>query len=295
MTKKNKPSLLKKIIKALPALFGIAAVVYLGVMVKDIEWPTVLPVNEVKVNGDLIFLNKEAIESIVSDNVSGGFFTVDLQHIREILFQQPWVKSVSLRRRWPAGLDVFIEEHKPVAYWNDDGYISQSGSVFKPEVIDKNLNLPVLSGPEAQHSNVWKFMNVLYRKMAALNYAVTSLRLDERRAWRLEILNAVNVEAAGNAKGIAVRLGRFDTEKRMQRFIRILPALASKKEFSDNEIQVIDMRYPNGFAVRMTDEELAVKKTIVSDSIIKNKLTTQNFSHNFTYEIHAASVRMNEA
>ncbi|MCK5395947.1 MAG: cell division protein FtsQ/DivIB [Gammaproteobacteria bacterium] len=291
MKRKNKTSLFRNIIKALPAFIGVAAVIYVALIIKDIEVSTVLPVGDVQVNGDMAFIDKNEIKSIVEDNISGGFFTVDLNHVREMLLQKPWVKNVSLRRQWPDGIEVFVEERKAIAYWNDDGYISENGNVFKPELVDKDLNLPALNGPEGQHINVLKFMNVLYKEMALLNYAVTNLGLDARRAWRLEIMNSADAASDGEVKGIDVRLGRFDTEKRMQRFIRILPALASEKEFADNKIKVIDMRYPNGFSVRM----MSAEKTIVGKSYDIDNLKTQNFSHNFAYEIHRATMQMSEA
>ena len=78
----------------------------------------------------------------------------------------------------------------------------------------------------------------------------------------LEIISNAAADSEGDSQAIDVRLGRFDTEKRLQRFIRVLPALVSEKEFADNKIKVIDMRYPNGFAVRMTTNEIVADKKI---------------------------------
>ncbi len=295
MKRKNKTSLFRNIIKTLPVFVAVIATVYVALILKDIEISTVLPVSEIQVSGDLAFIDKNEIKSIVEDNISGGFFTMDLKHIRKILLQEPWVKNVSLRRQWPDAVAVLVEERIAIAYWNNDGYISENGDVFKPESMDKNLNLPALNGPDGQHTNVLKFMNVLYKEMALLNYAVTNLGLDARRAWRLEIISNADAEYEGGVKGIDVRLGRFDTEKRMRRFIRILPALASKREFADNKIKVIDMRYPNGFAVRMTSEEVTAENTFVGKSVTANNLQTQNFSRNFAYESHSTTMQMSEA
>ena len=165
---KNKTSLFKKIVKTLPALFGSAALVYGVLLVKDIEVPEVFPVESVQVIGELNFLDKKIIESVVSDNIDGGYFTVDLNRMRQALIQQPWVQSVSLRRQWPAQLDVLINEQVPVAYWNDDAYINDRGEVFKPEKIDQSLNLLKLTGPDGSQDTVWKFMNKLYHEIALL-------------------------------------------------------------------------------------------------------------------------------
>ena len=252
MKKRNKTSAFKNIIKTLPVLFGVVVVFYVALLIKDIEVPAVLPVNDVQVKGELTFLNIEEISLTVKNNISGGYFTVDLNHVREILLQQPLVKEVSLRRLCPASVSVYVKEQKPVAYWNNEGYISDTGEVFKPASVNKKLNLPKLRGPEGQHNNVWKFMNILYQEMAVLNYDVKSLHLDDRRAWQLVITSNTETENAGFSNNINVRLGRFYTEKRMQRFVRILPALTTEMKDEENKIKSIDMRYPNGFAVQMS-------------------------------------------
>ena len=110
MRKKSKPSLFKKTLTTLPVLFSVTAVIYLGLLIRDIEFPVVLPVTEVQVKGELNFIDKEEIKVLAKKNISGGYFTVDLSHIREVLLHKPWVKNVSLRRKWPASLTVFIEE-----------------------------------------------------------------------------------------------------------------------------------------------------------------------------------------
>jgi cell division protein FtsQ len=284
MKKNNKVPMYKKMIKALPVVVGVVAFGYLALILKDVEMSTVLPIAEVEVSGDLVFMNKDEIRLIVEEDISGGFFTVDLNHVREIVSQQPWIENVSLRRKWPDVLEVIVEERKPIAFWNEDGYISENGYVFKPGVIDKTLNLPELGGPDGQHNNVWKFMSVLYTEMSKLNYSVTSLELDNRRAWQLKIEKNVGVgdEEEKNKSSINVRLGRFDTEKRLRRFVRVLPDLASKKEFADNKINVIDMRYPNGFAVQMiTNKVVTSNKPVVNKMAIMKKTQQQNVAHDF--------------
>ncbi|RKZ68401.1 MAG: hypothetical protein DRQ44_04440 [Gammaproteobacteria bacterium] len=261
MKRKNKNPLIKKILKTLPVFVGITVIVYLGLFIKDVEIPTVLPVEQVSVIGTLNFLDRSKIESAIKSSISGGYFTVDLNSIREKLLQQPWLKNVSLRRQWPASLDVIVTEQRPVAYWNHDGYINDAGEVFKPEKIDKQLNLPKMNGPEGHHSNVWKFMNVLYQEMALLEFEVVRLDLDERRSWQMVVSEYRNIEARdseGMVNFIDVKLGRFETEKRLQRFVRILPSLvvghgSASNVLTNKNIKVIDMRYPNGFAVQHHD------------------------------------------
>jgi cell division protein FtsQ len=275
-------SAVRGVIKKLPLMLGVVAVLYVAVLIKDYDAPAFLPVENVVVEGELSFLGRDDIMQVVKDNVKDGYFTVDLKQLREILLQQPWIKNVSLRRKWPASVVVMVEEHKPLAFWNSDAYISETGDVFKPSIIDNTLYLPHLNGPDTQHGNVLKFMNMLYKQMAALNYDVKRLELDDRRAWQMVIENTANieVESADNedtkkiSNKINVKLGRFETEKRLQRFMRVLPALSAQVESTENKIEVIDMRYPNGFAVKM-----AVRMTGLSDAVAANG-RVRNITHN---------------
>ncbi|MBL4711917.1 MAG: cell division protein FtsQ/DivIB [Gammaproteobacteria bacterium] len=227
------------IIKKLPILLAVVVVCYTVVLLKTIEFPTLLPVTDIQVKGQLNYLDKKEIRSMVQGAINGGFFTMDLKNVRELLMEKPWVDNVSLRKMWPARLDVIVEEKTPIAYWNGDAYLSEKGNVFKPTSIDNNLNLPGLKGPEGQHDNVWKFMNVLYKETARLNYEVVRLALDERRAWRLTI-----AEKDNEKNQIDIKLGRYETDKRLQRFVRILPTLITQDGFVENKVRAIDMRFP---------------------------------------------------
>ena len=259
MKRKNKISPIKYFLKTLPVLFSAAFVIYIGALIKDVDVPTVMPVDKVQVIGELKFLDREEIRLMVKSKAQGGYFTVDLNTIRKEIMLEPWVNNVSLRRQWPAKINVIVDEHEPIAYWNHDAYINVLGEVFKPERIDNSLNLPRLEGPEGYHNKVWKFMNVLYQAMALVEYEVVRLSLDGRRAWQLVIAEHETIEVAGSSSSkIKVRLGRFDAEKRLQRFVRILPALTAEYglvtgELTENNIKVIDMRYPNGFAVQKSE------------------------------------------
>ena len=50
----------------------------------------------------------------------GTFFTVDLERRVDAFGALPWVRKVEVRRQWPDRLEVVIEEHRPLARWNDD-------------------------------------------------------------------------------------------------------------------------------------------------------------------------------
>jgi cell division protein FtsQ len=61
------------------------------------------------------------------------------------------------------------------------------------------------------------------------------MQLDNRRAWHLQLDNAVLLE-----------LGRADAGQRLQRFVRAWPDVFAGRL---DELQRVDLRYSNGFSV----------------------------------------------
>jgi len=237
---------------------------------KKVPFKTVLPIRQVVVKGDFRHLNPVQIKATVMKDIKGGYFTVNLMHIRQQLMTEAWVKQVSVRRHWPAQLIVNVVEKKAVAYWNDTAFISAEGKVFKAKNNVMTELLPHMYGPAGQAKKVWMFMNKIYPPLAQLSLEVKGLYMDNRRAWKL-VLNNLAVESpvatktsatARSVAGVAttnrsikniavagtviVRLGRYDTGARFSRFIDVFSRINSPDL---SRIKVVDMRYPNGFAI----------------------------------------------
>lgn len=281
--------------KTLPVLAGVLAVFYLAMLARDIEVPTVLAVEDIHVEGELYFLDAAQIRDTVREHTRDGYFAMDLKQVRELLLQLPWVKDVALRRQWPADLTVIVEEQVPVAYWNDDGFVSEAGEVFRPAPVDTSLPLPQLRGPEKLHDKVLAFMNRIYGEMQALGFKVTRLELDDRRAWNMALQSTAELSSQDDvASSIDIKLGRFETDKRLQRFMRVLPALVAQMKRSENSISVIDMRYPNGFAVQL---QQPVKSDVISQAVVspaEESLSIKNMTHDSVRRQPNATAQMSE-
>jgi len=256
-------SLFKTLFQLMPYFVLTAVLVVSFDYLKNKEFDTVLPIESVTVEGVFQHLGRSEIEQVVLNTVEGGFFTLKLDEARKRLLQKPWVKSVSVRRRWPAELIVSVEEKRAVAYWNKQSFISESGDVFSPRPMPSAMILPKMFGPKGQHEKVWLFMNEIYQPLASLELNVASLYLDERRAWTISLEATSLKSLAGN--NLLVNLGRYDTKQRFERFVRVFSKLAS---LGLNDFKAMDMRYPNGFSV--------LKKT--QKTVLKNKYKT--FSKN---------------
>ena len=91
------------------------------------------------------------LEAVIRDEIAGTFFTLNLDRARAALAQVPWVRRASLRRQWPQRLEVTIEEHEPLARWNDDALVNANGEIF---TADFEGDLPQFQGADARAAEV---------------------------------------------------------------------------------------------------------------------------------------------
>lgn len=217
----------------------IVAVIVTGVLVWSGYYlfnPGTFPIRQVRIEGEFKHLSTSSLQNLVRNEVRGGFFNIDVTAVRQALIAEPWVKDVSVHRIWPDSLQVFVTEQVAVAQWNNNGLLNRSGTLFEPEKSSFPENLPVLKGPEGTQEYMMSKYADLLEKLESLGLQVFVLELDNRRAWSFQTYN-----------NIRVVLGRENFDERVTRFVDLVTESLGGKF---NEIDVIDMRYPNGFAVR---------------------------------------------
>jgi cell division protein FtsQ len=197
--------------------------------------PRRFPLNVVEAKGDFRYLDKQQLQAAVAPHATGGFFTVDVAAIRDAAEQLPWVHKARVKRIWPETLRLQIEEQQPVARWGTDGFLNEQGESFTPEKTDISITLPALAGPDGQQLKVLRNFQAVSKTLAPLGISVTRMQLDNRRAWHLQLDNAVLLE-----------LGRADGRQRLQRFVRAWPDVFAGRL---DDLQRVDLRYSNGFSV----------------------------------------------
>jgi cell division protein FtsQ len=75
------------------------------------------PLQQVVVSTPVDQVSRAQIEHTARTVLTGNFFTVNLDASRAAFERMPWVRSASLRRLWPDGVELRIEEHQAVARW----------------------------------------------------------------------------------------------------------------------------------------------------------------------------------
>lgn len=191
---------------------------------------------------DIAESNKTAFEHISDaeleqarqDSITGNIFSVNLNKIKARFEQIVWVEKVEVSRVWPDTIAVRIIERQPLALWNDTQLIDTQGKVFDASV---NNTLPKFYGADNSEDTMVKNYASLQKALLPVGLSIDKLFCDERHAWQLSLDN-----------GITVKLGREDTQNRINRFVSYWQNTLKPQA---NTIDYVDMRYRNGFAVRM--------------------------------------------
>ena len=178
---------------------------------------------------------------MIRDELAGTFFTMDLDRARAALAQVPWVRRASLRRQWPQRLEVTIEEHEPLARWNDDALIDVDGEVFS---ADYDGELPQFDGPDAHARGGGRALSrvgcarSLRCRSPCRRSAVAARRLARSR----------DTDRPG---ALDIELGRDEPGERLARFVAVYERTIGALLRAGTRIDRVDLRYRNGFAARV--------------------------------------------
>jgi cell division protein FtsQ len=218
---------------ATAVLAGVALLMALWLrsgLIGSEQWP----IRWLDVAGELTRTSTSQVRAAVADEAGRGFFAVDLETVRTRVETLPWVARADVSRAWPDALVIQIEEHRPVARWNEDRLFSDRGQQFRVDGSEGMQGLARLRGPEARSEEVLATWQRLRQRLGTVGRDIAALELDPRGAWTLQL-----------DTGLELVLGREEVERRVERFIGAQAALADLPR----PIERVDMRYTNGLAV----------------------------------------------
>lgn len=222
----------------LTAVAAIFVTVALGV--SHLYQPQTLPFKTIQVFGQLKWMDRKTLNRVVLDNMDGGFFSLDVDGLKQHLEQQTWIDAVAIRRVWPDVLQVSVSEQQPIAVWNHKVMVNKRGELFGRGSNAFPPNLVTMQGPPGMHNALIKYYQTLAGMMTTTGLSIADLTVDNRRAMQLRLSN-----------GVQLKLGRVrrdqDITTEMKRFVQAYRATLAAK--IDN-IQRVDLRYTNGLAVR---------------------------------------------
>lgn len=195
-----------------------------------------------------------------------NFFTVDLEVVRRAFESVAWVRRAQVRREWPDRLVVKIEEHRVLGTWDDGRLVNTFGELFAANPAeaeeDSRTPLPEFSGPAGSERDVASRYVDFRSWLAGLSLIPDQVALSPRYAWTVHVENESDAgRNGGHATGLTIDLGRErdanTIPRRMRRLIEAWPQLTARWP----RPTLIDLRYPNGFALRAEGLRLADEGT----------------------------------
>jgi len=217
-------------------------VLVLIIIITSIYWawlkisnPNTFPVRTVKIIGVTNHVNHRLLRNTITAHLSRGMLWLNVEDLEDAVNQLPWIESAALTRKWPDEIFIRITEQTPIAHWNNKQLLNNQGSVFTPDGSSTISNLPSLYGPNNLQNTVWEGYQVMNSILSTIGLKIISASMTSRQVWDVYLNN-----------GIHLILGREDVVKRLKKFVLVYPKIAGQA----NNIQYVDLRYSDGFAVK---------------------------------------------
>ncbi len=192
-----------------------------------------LPVEQIVFVGDL--KNEDRIDvaelELITRDVKAGVGYVDIQALQILFKRVPWVREVTVRRKFPNALEVRLEAHRPLARWGDSDLVNTMGDRFNANFSDP---LPKLTGPDGSSQQVAQQFIEFQRLVQNSGAEIEEVRLTNRRAWQLKLKG-----------GPMIELGRVEENARLVRALSLMEMLPQL-----SGVTQVDARYGQGLAVK---------------------------------------------
>ncbi|MBC3933058.1 cell division protein FtsQ/DivIB [Undibacterium curvum] len=241
------------------ALFGL---VLLALIASGVWWVIHRPMftlATIKVEGvnhaSLRHVNTLTIRNNAIPKIRGNFFTANLDSVRAAFESVPWVRKASVQREWPNRLVISLDEHVALGTWGDQGkLLSVKGDVFTANLAEaeEDADLIAFAGPDGSEKEVLSQYMQFKSWFQKIGLEPDGVNYSGRYAWSVKLNNGMNVE-----------LGRVqDSEtlkNRVDRLMTVYPQLIASLQDS---IESVDMRYPNGLALKSSHSAVGSKKQI---------------------------------
>ncbi len=225
-----------QVVKTLLLFALIALLVWgLGQEVVSNKVTESLPIRYVRTEGVFQYLSKEEIKSALMPLVTTSIFDANMQLIHTTVAKLPWVKTTAVERVWPDTIDIKVSERKAYVRWGQKGLLTEYGELFMPNNVDQFQFLLLVEGPKEQEAKTLEIMKGVKIALEDQDLEMAEFKVNNREAWEIKLKT-----------GLEILLGRTGQLKKLQRFLDTFPVLGQEKIAA---MQVVDLRYPNGYAV----------------------------------------------
>ena len=201
------------------------------------------PVTSFVIKGEITVAQRATLERLLSEAEFPGVLSTRLPRVAELVGSLSWTRQVSVRRAWPSGFEIALNQASPIARWGGSDYISASGEVLV--LPDDYPGLPSFDVAVASPQDAMEIYRMLDRVASREGLAIRALTQDPHGEWAVDLRD-----------GLTVFLGGESLNERMHRFLMVKRRVLSEESAT---ALYVDARYASGVAVRYeeTDEYYA--------------------------------------
>lgn len=233
-------------------VYGAAIGGHVPSIVQSITARTGFALSAVRITG-----NRETSEIDILDAVGLDGFTsligFDADAARARIATLPWVQAVTVRKIYPAALEVLIEERQAFAIWQHGSeltVIERDGKPIAPFSASRHASLPLVVGlgaPERADAFVAKLA-----AYPALGSRIAGLVRVADRRWDLRLRQGITIRLPEHGEDAALaELQRLDQEQ----------SLLSR------DIASVDMRLPDRLAIQLSPDAATAREAMVKSRL----------------------------
>lgn len=217
------------------------------------------PLQKVTVVGNTQLTQEKDIKALLTDLSDESFFEIDVAEVANRVRGIAWVEDVSVKRRWPAELELTVVERKPIIRWGETEVMDSEGNRFVKATHLNYTNLPKIKGIEGEEFVVLDAYQMLSDRFEQLDDIEPDKFIqNEHLSFELYLKN-----------GVVIKFGREDYYNRLERFVK---AYQSGRIPDLNKVRVLDFRYNKGFAVKWKEEFLQTPESDGLQEVVETRI-----------------------
>lgn len=218
-------------------------IVFMGIKVLRDAPPATIYVN----TQGLSSVEYQKLQQTMSQQAINGFFTTDLQALRDIAIGLDWIDQVSVTRDWQQGIVVTALPRQAVANFGTERVVDAKGVVFVPADSQElaQSQFATLQGEINQAPVIMQQLQQINDWYTPLGMQVEDIILTPRMTWLIRFDNGLRVIV--------------DNENTAQKLLSLSQLLDNQLNPQLDNIQSIDLRYKNGFTVAWHSKESVAK------------------------------------
>lgn len=211
---------------------------------------------QVNITGQKILAGQN-LENLMGPVRGENIFNIDLKDITEKLNSHPWIKSVSVTRRFPKSLFIRIEERIPYARIQFDKiYLVDNFGILLSPSTPEYSELPLITGVVSKESAPGKYVTTgnIIRGLQTLHY------LNRLEYFLDDPFNQLNMEKGyrltftSRSRGIKVHMTVDNIDAGFQNLKIILNAIKT----DGKDISYIDLSFKDKVVIKQTQGNNAV-------------------------------------